>query len=126
MTKLERVYALRGDTAIHYNCCQSLLIPFAEECGMDEATACRLGAHFGGGMRMGSVCGAVTGALMVLGGAGCDDEARKTLVHEFQCKNGCLDCAGLLKQAVARGEERKAHCDRMIDDCVELLERLVK
>ena len=31
MTKLEKMKALRNDPAVHYNCCQSVLMPFAEE-----------------------------------------------------------------------------------------------
>ena len=70
MTKQEKLEALRADTSVHYNCCQSVLIPFCRECGISEETAYRLGSQFGGGMKMGSVCGAVTGALMVLGMTG--------------------------------------------------------
>ena len=49
------------------HCSQSVLAAFAEECGITEEEALRLGSCFGGGMRKGEVCGAVTGALMVLG-----------------------------------------------------------
>ncbi len=40
---------------------------FADECGLEEEQALKLGSCFGSGMRKGEVCGAVTGALMVLG-----------------------------------------------------------
>lgn len=40
---------------------------FADECGLTEMQALKLGACFGSGMRKGEVCGACTGALMVLG-----------------------------------------------------------
>ena len=49
------------------HCSQSVIAAFAEECGITEAQALKLGSCFGGGMRKGEVCGAVTGALMVLG-----------------------------------------------------------
>ena len=49
------------------HCSQSIIAAFAEECGITEAQALKLGSCFGGGMRKGEVCGAVTGALMVLG-----------------------------------------------------------
>ena len=64
MTKLERARELRADTARHYNCCQSVVLPFAEELGLDEEAVLKLAEHFGSGMRRGSVCGAVTGGLM--------------------------------------------------------------
>ena len=124
MTKLEEVKELRNDPAVHYNCCQSVLMVFAQECGISRETACRLGAHFGSGMRMGSVCGAVTGALMALGALGCGDEARKELVQAFKEKNSCLDFADLLRQAAAQGEERKAHCDRLVEECITLTEQI--
>ena len=67
MTKLERARELRADTTRHYNCCQSVVLPFAEELGLDEEAVLKLAEHFGSGMRRGSVCGAVTGGLMALG-----------------------------------------------------------
>ena len=50
-----------------YHCSQAVLAAFADECGLTEQQALKLGACFGGGMRKGEVCGACTGALMVLG-----------------------------------------------------------
>ncbi len=77
MTKREHAAQLRADTSIHYNCCQAVLVPFAAECGLDEESALRLGQHFGSGMRMGAICGTVTGGLMVLGLAGAGEEKAK-------------------------------------------------
>lgn len=51
-----------------YSCAQAVACAFAEEMGMDMDTAARLSSSFGGGMgRMREVCGAVSGALLVLG-----------------------------------------------------------
>lgn len=50
-----------------FHCSQSVLAAFADECGLTEEQALKLGACFGSGMRKGEVCGACTGALMVLG-----------------------------------------------------------
>ena len=50
----------------HLHCSQSVLAAFAEECGITEEQAFRLGSCFGSGMRKGNVCGACTGALMVI------------------------------------------------------------
>lgn len=50
------------------NCCQAVFGAAAPGLGIEEGLALRLGTAFGGGMgRMGSVCGAVTGAFLVLG-----------------------------------------------------------
>lgn len=122
MTKQEKVTALRTDPGAHYNCAQSVLMAFAEECGISQETACRAAAHFGGGMRMGSVCGAVTGALMVLGLTGRGEEDSRELLRRFREENGGLECADLLKAAHRRGEARPDHCSRMIAWCVDLLE----
>ena len=126
MERMEQVHALRSDPAIHYNCCQSVLIPFAPECALDRDGANRLGAHFGAGMRHGGTCGAVTGALMVLGMAGKDESAARAFMKAFREKNGCLECAALLKKAAENGEDRKCHCDRMVEESVELLEAALR
>ena len=125
MTRMEHTRALRARTDIHFNCCQSMLVPFAAVCGLSEEQAYRLGAHFGSGMKHGSTCGAVTGALMVLGMAGADHDAAQELMRRFRRNNQALDCAGLLRLAAQRGEDRKCHCDRMVYEAVELLEDLL-
>ena len=61
------------------NCCQAVLGACCEKWNMDPDTAYRLGAFFGGGMRRGEVCGAVTGALMALGLEYGDENNRKSL-----------------------------------------------
>ena len=51
-----------------YNCSQAVFGAFAEELGINEETAFKLAAPFGGGVgRQREVCGAVSGMLMVLG-----------------------------------------------------------
>ncbi|WP_130869314.1 C-GCAxxG-C-C family protein [Intestinimonas massiliensis (ex Afouda et al. 2020)] len=125
MNRMEQTKALRARTDIHYNCCQSVLVPFCRECGLTEEEAYKLGAHFGGGMKHGGTCGAVTGALMVLGMAGQGNEAALELLSRFRNKNQVLECAKLLALAKDRGEDRKSHCDRMVYDAVELLEDLL-
>ncbi|MBQ1343860.1 MAG: C_GCAxxG_C_C family protein [Firmicutes bacterium] len=49
------------------NCCMQVFSAVAEDIGLSEEEACRIGAGFGGGMGLGSTCGCVTGALMALG-----------------------------------------------------------
>ena len=125
MTRVERAQALRERTDRHFNCCQSVLAAFADVCGMDEAGVCRLGTSFGGGMRHGATCGAVTGGLMVLGLAGKDLETGEEFMRRFREKNGPLDCAAQLRAAKERGEERKPHCDRMVCSAAAMVEDLL-
>lgn len=64
MTHKEKALAYFNDK---FHCSQAVLAAYAEECGISEKQALKLGACFGSGMRKGEVCGACTGALMVLG-----------------------------------------------------------
>ena len=122
---MEKTRELRECDTRHYNCCQSVLIPFCAQCGVSEEQADALGGNFGSGMRCGSTCGALTGALMTLGLAGAGEGEARELTRRFRTKNGCLDCAGLLKAAKERGEAKKDHCDRMVYEAVEALEELL-
>ena len=126
MTRMEETQGLRARTDVHFNCCQSVLVPFADACGLDREAAFRMGANFGAGMRHGSTCGAVTSALMVLGLAGKGPDEATEFMRRFREKNQALDCAGLLRMAKENGEERKPHCDRLVFDAVEILEDLLK
>ena len=63
MTRLEEVQYLRTEPdGRHYNCAQSLLVPFASEVGLAKEQADALGANFGAGMKMGSTCGVLPDA----------------------------------------------------------------
>lgn len=121
MTKKEKMQALRADTQVHYNCAQSVLIPFAAEMGITEEQANALALNFGAGMGCGSMCGAVVGALMAMGGLGVPQERRLELVRRFRAENGAADCPDLLKAAAERGEAKKTHCDRMVAQCLDFV-----
>ncbi len=93
-----------------YSCSQAVLCAFEDVTGFSLETGAKLSSSFGGGMgRMREVCGAVSGALMVLGIARgysdpADPEAKKAhyaLVQEFarrfREKNGSIICRELLQ-----------------------------
>ena len=124
MTYLERAHELRAATDIHYNCCQSVLIPFAAEMGMTEEQAPALGSHFRGGMLHGSTCGAVTGALMVLGSLGYGEQEARNILRQVREAHGATDCATLLRTSHERGEVRKDHCDGLVFEMVEALTKI--
>ena len=126
MDRLELTQALRACTDRHYNCCQSVLIPFCPETGLEEETAFRLGDPFGGGMHMGSVCGALTGGYMVLGLLGYDKGAVLALTEHFRAKNAHIDCKDLLSANAALGREKKPHCDDLVYQVVDYLDRLLR
>lgn len=122
MTHLEKARQLRARTDVHFNCCQSVLVAFAEDMGLTEEQAYDLGANFGSGMRCGSVCGALTGGLMVLGMTSCPPEQADALRRKFLEDHGDVNCAALLKKPHDAGIPRKEHCDGLVFEVVELLE----
>ena len=96
-----------------FNCSQAIVSAYAEQFGLDEETALKIAAGFGGGMgRLGRTCGAVTGAFMVLGlryGRSSPDQAAKERVYahiqefadRFNARNASLTCKG----PVGRGHQ---------------------
>ena len=125
MTHMEKTQALRADRTVHYNCAQAVLIPFAAEMGISEQQANAMGAHFGAGMRHGSTCGAITGALMVLGMLGYEEAQATALLRQVREGHGALDCATLLRTSHEQGIPRKTHCDGMVFELVEHLHAIL-
>ncbi len=126
MTKLEYTHALRNNPTCPCNCCQAVLVTYAVECGLTEAQARGLGSQFNAGMRMGSVCGAISGGLMTLGLMGAGDAAARSLVQHFRTSHGAVNCAELLKLDRERGNtDKKSHCDGLIYESVAMLEELL-
>lgn len=91
------------------NCAQSVFASFAGDLGLDKETALRIASGFGSGMgRMALTCGAVTGALMVIGlkygyTSGEDKQAKNKVydlaaefMREFSRQNGSITCRELL------------------------------
>ncbi len=111
-----------------YNCAQTVVCAFAEETGLDEDTCRRLATYFRGGMQMGSVCGAITGGMMVLGLMGVQDPG---VLNAFYRKlkaahDGMLECRDLLRVNVERGGEKIPHCNAMIRECVGYVEEALR
>ena len=123
-----RAQAFRDRTDAHFNCAQSVLMAFAPDLGLPEETAEKLSRNFGGGMKMGAVCGAFTGGLMVLGLAGLGDEdTLKEYRAAFEkLEEGRLDCRELLKANTERGGEKKPFCDRLVRESAAILEELLR
>ena len=121
MTKKEHAARLRADTTVHYNCAQAVLVPYAREARLTEEQACAIALDFRRGMGCGAMCGAVTGAMMVLGALGQPQEKRLELLRYFRGETGAVNCAELLRAAMERGEEQKAHCDAMVAICMDYL-----
>jgi len=50
-----------------HNCAQAVLGAFCEEYGLDTDTALRIARGLGSGVRNAEICGAVSGAVLVIG-----------------------------------------------------------
>ena len=131
-----------------YNCAQSVLLAFYDVTGLDDKTAAMLASSFGGGLgRMREVCGAVSGAAMVLGLVrGCSDpddrESKKAhyarvreFAEKFKERNGSIICRELLSgvQTAEGGdpEERtqayyqKRPCAALCRSAAEILQTML-
>ena len=92
MTKKEMAIHLHDK---NYNCCQAVLCSFAEDLGADLLTAFKAGEPFGLGMGdMNGRCGALTGALMVLGLARSDGnlDAPRSKAANYQVARQMTEC----------------------------------
>ena len=122
------------------NCAQSVFGAFAEDYGMDEETAAKVSCGLGGGVgRMREVCGAVTGASLVLG---LKYGPEKTAVYphvqdfcaKFKAECGSIVCRELLEgtgattggapEARTDAYYRKRPCVELVKTAVRILEGL--
>jgi len=129
-----------------FNCSQAVLGSFSEQFGLDCDKASKVATGFGGGMRMGGTCGAVTGAFMVLGlkygNSTAKDKDGKAKTYKnieeytsrFKSRNGSVACRELLgcdistpkgmKEAQSKGLFSST-CPRMVQDAAEILEEML-
>ena len=131
-----------------YNCAQSVLLAFGDVTGLDYDTAAKLSSSFGGGLgRMREVCGAVSGAAMVLGvvkgyASPDDPEAKRAhyrLIQEFARRfreeNGSIICRELLQgtgatmggdpEARTEAYYKKRPCAELVRCAAEILEDMI-
>jgi len=81
------------------NCCQAVLVAFADKLGKNEDELLRLGSGFGSGMAtMEGTCGALVGAIMVSSLLSPDGEARnnsRAIMSRFKELCGATICRDL-------------------------------
>ncbi len=149
MSVNEKTTSDRAVACFHdgFNCAQAVLSAFGPSQGLDENACLKVACAFGAGMgRMQQVCGAVTGAFMVLGlkygkGRG-DGEERKSntydLVREFarrfEERHGSLLCGALLgcdittAEGLARAREQGlfvSRCEIFVRDAALILDGIL-
>ena len=131
MTSREKALTL---FARRYNCAQSTLAGCSGVTHLPDEAAFKAAGGFGGGMRIGSICGAATGGLMALGAIfpftdsdKPEDKERigaKTIafLEAFEAAHGCLDCEGLVA-----GDKEGAHdtiCPGLVAWAAEYVEAM--
>lgn len=142
----------RTDLAIEsfksgFSCSQAVLAAYCEDYGLDKKLALKMACSLGGGMaNLGEACGAVTGALLVLGlKYGQSDEedkhskainflAIKDFATRFRKLNGSISCKELIeydisdeKQLIAARQTDvfQTKCAGYVKDAVQLLEEII-
>jgi C_GCAxxG_C_C family probable redox protein len=140
------------DTAVNtfaegFSCSQAVLSAFCEPLGLDRETALKIAQAFGGGIaEAGNICGAVSGAYMVIGlkygRTRADDDAAKektySLVKEFQKRftaiHDSIICRELLGYRLDDPEERQKAfdeglfenlCPKLVKSAAEILAEIL-
>ena len=132
-----------------YNCSQSVFTAFCDRFGIDEEAAKKISAGLGGGVgRQREVCGAVSGAAMVLGCIaaptdGSDSEGKaknyelvRVFSDRFRERHTSIVCREILADKVknkgARPDERTAEyyknrpCLKAVEDAAEILTEMLE
>jgi len=144
MTRADEAVALFQEG---FSCSQAVLAVFAEDFGFERDTALRISQGFGAGIAYtDDICGALSGAIMVIGlrygRIKADDIAAKEktysvvteFLQEFKKRNSSVACTGLLgynlsdPQQVTEVKERKVvmtRCPSFVRDAVEIVEKLI-
>lgn len=126
------------------SCAQAILSTYGPDLGLDRETSIKVAGAFGAGMsRMGATCGAVTGALMVLGlTLDLSDPEGKDRVYDlgqefcfhFREQNGSVICLYLMGEDVSTAEGRRiikekdlpgTICANLVRSAAEILEGLL-
>ena len=144
MTKVDDVSALfkKG-----YNCAQSLLAVYGSDLGLDYETALRIASGFGGGIvDKGDTCGAVSGAIMIIGlkhaSADVNNEkahakthdAARQFIHVFTARHNTTICRDLIGHDLSmhNGNNNSSEtdifrkCPTFVQDAAEIIEDILK
>lgn len=128
------------------NCSQAILETYGPELGLPVQQARRVSAAFAGGMGMGSECGAITGAYMVIGmkhgktaesDSRADNETFKRLAEfnkQFKARHKYITCSELLQADMGSPEGVKeaagkgyftSRCPLFVKSAAEILEKVL-
>ena len=130
-----------------FTCSSAVFSTFSGELGLDPDTAKKISCGFGAGIsKTGNICGAVSGAILVIGlkygkiKQGDDPATEKTralvreFIREFTARHGSVSCKELLgynlnnPDEYAKAREAKlffTKCPELVHDAAAILERLL-
>jgi len=104
-----------------FSCAPAVLSTYSEQFGLAKELALKIACGFGGGIgRMGRTCGAVTGAVMVIGlkygqANVADEESRqethklvKKFIDKFTALHGSIECRELIGYDLSDSGELKS------------------
>ena len=119
MDKEERQEKARALHKQGCNCCQAVVMAYADKLPIEAKDAMNVAAPFGRGLAgTREVCGCVSGMAMVCGLTGHTDQTR-TLIERFRTEEGDIVCGRLL----AAG---KKPCPEMVADAAGLLADVIE
>jgi len=144
MTKSDEAYQ---SFMSRFTCSAAVFSAFSEDLGLDPAMAKRIACGFGAGIsKTGNICGAVSGAIMVIGlrygKAEAADEAAtektralvRQFIREFTAKNGSVSCTRLLGYNLGDPDDYEAArasgvftstCPALVRDAADILEEIL-
>lgn len=108
-----------------YNCAESIIKAFNEDNNSDIPVS--IASPFGGGMAVGSTCGAITGALIAVGalkGRNSSEEKNNSriltrdIINKVKERYGTIECIELKKKGVT--------CDEIIQYTYDVLKEYTK
>jgi len=142
-SRVEEAHSLLGK---YGNCCTSVLAAYAPELGMEKDLAVRVTRGMPGIGLLGNVCGAVSGATLVIGLKTTnennihDTEARnktyetvREFVARFEERHSFIKCRELLgrdistreKLQAARKDNAFANCPKFVESAVNILDDIL-
>ena len=126
-----------------FSCAQAIFSTYSLQLGLDKETSLKISSAFGGGIgRTGHICGALTGAFMVLGlkygRKNLEDTESKERTYElvnkfinrFKAQNQNIICKELLGYELNSPEgrqliQKETRCLKFVKDAAEILEQML-
>ena len=130
-----------------FTCSSAVFSAFSDEMGLDSETATKIACGFGAGIsKTGNICGAVSGAIMVIGlkygktiqgDDAATDKTRalvRVFMQEFRQRHGSVNCTELLGYNLSNPDEYEmarhnklfvTKCPELVGDATAILEKIL-